>query len=281
MMETNWSHYTTRDTTSLSYLPYIKNESNKEAIIVIHGITAEIKHHKKFVKACERKADIFVPILRGYAQSSRRGDIEYIGQYDHDLLDFIHYIKQKGYETISLLGHSMGCANMLRLIQQNPSIVDEYIFVAPFFHPTLPVYHEHANEQTKHGADVDYTVYGKKVFLLMFLYKMNIHRFNHRTVAEIPDELFENGRLHLSFRLLVSRFLEKIPEDLFRSMQDRILIFAGENDEVIDSNDLQFWVENKWGLHVEIIPDADHNKILHHDLFHQYLAACSGKVEQA
>lgn len=270
-LTTNWSSYTARDFTSLPYVSYTGNHSKREAIVIIHGITAELDHQKKFAETCKRKADIFLPILRGYDQSPKRGDIDYIGQYDDDLLDFIHYVEKKGYESIVLVGHSMGCANILRLIKKNPLVAAEYIFVAPFFHPTIPVYHNDATEQSKEKTDVDYMVYDKKVALLMTLYKMNISRFNNRAVAEIPDEFHHSGRLSLSFRLLVSRFLERVPSDLFEHIQGRVSIYVGDDDEVIQHEKLKRWVEKTWGEKVQLIEGADHNHILHDTCFHNSL----------
>lgn len=271
MIQTVWSKYIARDFTPLQYISFLKKSNYEEAFILVHGITAELHHQKAFAEQCKRHADVFLPILRGYDQSPKRGDIDFIGQYDDDLFDFVHYIENKGYKKITLIGHSMGCANILRLMKKNPETAFEYIFVAPFFHPRLPVYHDEATEQSNDRTDVDYTVYDKKVMLLMTLYKMNINRFNNRQVAEIPDEFHHSGRLSLSFRLLVSRFLEKIPSDLFDGINNRVSIYVGDQDEVIKHEKIQKWTKKKWGIDIEIIKGTDHNHILRNPLFHQLL----------
>ncbi|WP_164908436.1 alpha/beta fold hydrolase [Halobacillus litoralis] len=270
MIQTMWSKFTARDFSTQQYVNFTHRSSADEAIIIVHGITAELDHQREFASSCTRNADVFLPILRGYVQN--RGDIGYIGQFDDDLFDFIHFIEAKGYEKITLIGHSMGCANILRLIRKNPLLADEYIFVAPFFHPRLPVYHEDATEQPEPRTDVDYTVYDKKVFFLMILHKMNIHRFNQHTVAEIPDEFHHSGRLHLSFRLLVSRFLEHIPSTIFEGIENRISIYVGEKDEIIQHEQLRDWVKEKWGHEVQFIKGTDHNHILHHPDLHEAIS---------
>ncbi|GEN53998.1 alpha/beta hydrolase [Halobacillus faecis] len=269
MTAVKWSSYIARDFTRLQYAVLKERASAKEAIIIIHGITAEFHHHEGFADECTRDADIYFPVLRGYDQSLKRGDIDYIGQYDDDLFDFLHFIEKKGYEKVTLVGHSMGCANLLRLIQKNKTAASEYLFIAPFFHPTLPVYHEDATEQSSDRTDVDYTVFDKRVMLLMTLYKMNIHRFNNRTVAEIPDEFNKSEKLTLSFRLLASRFLEKIPPELLNDVKDRISIYVGSKDEVLLHEEFKRYAKEQWNVPVCIIQGTDHNHILHHPQLHK------------
>ncbi|WP_062513474.1 alpha/beta fold hydrolase [Halobacillus sp. KGW1] len=272
MTKATWSHYRARDFSSLPYIAFQRSPGNKEAIIMIHGITAELDHHKKFASFCKRKADVFLPLLRGYDQKGKRGDIDYLGQYDDDLSDFIHFIRKQGYGRIVLAGHSMGCANILRLMDLHPDIAEEYLFIAPFFHPTLPVYHDDATEQGKPETDVDYVIHDKKMIALVALHKMNIHRFDDAHVAEIPDEFHYSNRLKLSFRLLLSRFPENIVNDLFSGMEDRVSIFIGDEDEVIVHPLLKNWVKETWGLDVLLIPGVDHNHILHHSDLHRVIA---------
>ncbi|MYL38081.1 alpha/beta hydrolase [Halobacillus litoralis] len=271
MTEPVWKTYTTRNFSTLSYMACQRSDQYDEAVIIIHGITAELSEQKKFASVCRRPANVFLPVLRGYDQMNSRGDVDYVGQYDHDLFDFIHYIKKQGYQRITLMGHSMGCANLLRLIKQNPDIGDAYVFTAPFFHPALPVYKNEASDPSGGGNDVEYTVYTKKVMILMTLYKMNIHRFEKAAAAEIPDEFDSSGRLHLSFRLLISRFPEKVTAALLKDVQAPVTIAVGDRDEVIEPQDLKNWCRDTWGRPVDIIKGADHNDILYDPAFHEII----------
>ncbi|MGP4075243.1 alpha/beta hydrolase [Halobacillus sp. K22] len=268
MVNTIWKTYTARDFSHLHYVSFEEERPNNRAVILIHGITAELNHQKKFAESLNIEADVFLPILRGYDHLNPRGDLSYMEQFDDDLFDFIHFVKKKGYEQIVLVGHSMGCANLLRLIHRNPKTADHYLFVSPFFHPNLSVYRNDATDQFKPSTDVDYVVHEKKAGTLMVLYKLGVKRILNWTVAQIPDEFHHSGRLSLSFRLMMSRFLEKLPEDLFEGMGDRIRTYVGEYDEVVDPENLKDWYENTFGLNMRIIEDTDHNHILHDPAFH-------------
>ncbi|RWZ60900.1 alpha/beta hydrolase [Halobacillus fulvus] len=271
MYKEEWKTYRARDFSQLQFAHYQKEPQQTTALILLHGITAELEHHRKLAHALQIKADVFLPILRGYDQLNQRGDLDYIGQYDDDLFDFLHFVKRKGYERVILAGHSMGCANLLRIIDLNPEAADYYLFLSPFFHPALPVYREESTDQFKPETDVDYTVHEKKAGLLMTLYKMNIHRFSHKTVAEIPDEFDATGRLELSFRLLASRFLEKITKDVFEKVEGRTKTYVGDQDEVVDPEKLKDWFYDYCGQKLEVIEGTDHNHILHHEELHRSL----------
>ena len=272
MVQEQWLTYRARDFSKLQYAYYENKKGNTTAIIMIHGITAELEHHRKFSDALKVDADLFLPILRGYDRLNKRGDLSHFGQYDEDLLDFIHIIRKQGYSRIILAGHSMGCANILRLIEHQPQAADYYLFLSPFFHPALPVYRDEATDQFKPETDVDYTVYTKKTMLLMTLYKFKIPYFSHKTVAEIPDEFDAKGKLQLSFRLLSSRFLETLPDRLFENLEGRVKTCVGTNDEVVDAEELAKWYNEKFHESVEIIENTDHNHILHNEELHQSLA---------
>ncbi|MBH0229493.1 alpha/beta fold hydrolase [Halobacillus yeomjeoni] len=274
MARTSWNTYTARDFTTLQFALH-QNSMNEvdTAVILIHGITAELPHQEKFADALQMEADVYLPILRGYDQLNERGDLQYVGQYDDDLFDFVHFIKKKGYKKLLLTGHSMGAANILRLMKKNPDIADHYFFLSPFFHPNLPVYYDDATDQFKGETNVDYKVYEKRAMILMTLYKLKVPYLSHEKVAEIPDEFDESGRLDLSFRLMASRFLEEIPNDIFHGIEEKVHTFVGTDDEVIQPFELESWYENTFSLHLNIIRGTDHNHILHHPRLHERLAA--------
>lgn len=272
MVQTSWNTYVARDFSHLQYALHENSTRPDTAIILVHGITSELTHQEKFAESLQFEADVYLPILRGYDERNERGDLSYVGQYDDDLFDFIHYIKKKGYQKIILVGHSMGCANILRLLDKSKNLADHYYFLSPFFHPSLPVYKEDANNQYKPQTDIDYKVYNKRAMLLMTLHKLKIQQFSNRTVAIIPDEVHGNGQLELSFRLMASRFLEKIPSGIFNGMKQKVHTFVGTNDEVILPFELKNWYEKKFNLHLEVIEDTDHNRILHHEDVHKWLA---------
>ncbi|MCP3030771.1 alpha/beta hydrolase [Halobacillus sp. A1] len=277
-MKTEWKKYVTRDFTHLHYAHFSKpSNAEHRAFIMIHGVTAEVDHHKELAASYHAGGDVFLPILRGYDSENERGDLSYLGQYDEDLMDFIHYVRNKGFSEIILAGHSMGCANILRLINNNKTLADFYVFIAPYFHPRLPVYQNDANDQFKPETDVDFEVYSKKATALAVLHRLGLNFWDKSTVALIPDEFgAEGGTLELTFRLIMSRFLEKVPENLLKE-KDNFITFVGEKDEVILPEKLKKWHQEQFQKEVILIPGEDHNHILHHSTVHDKIASTMNK----
>ncbi|MCP3025931.1 alpha/beta fold hydrolase [Halobacillus sp. A5] len=267
-MKKEWKQYAARDFSTLFYLHY-NNGNSQRALIMVHGITVEVKHHEEMAKVYKAGGDIFLPLLRGYDSQHAKGKLDYIGQYDDDLFDFIHFIRKQGYQEIILAGHSMGCANLLRLIYKNEKAADGYVFFAPYFHPEIPVYQEDVNEHFKPETEVDYKVFSKKAAALALLQKLGIQRFNNQTVAIVPDEFSEGDLVHLSFKLMFSRFLEPFPGQM--SMIKKFITFIGEKDEFIVPSKLQRWHRDTFLQDVLIIPGEDHNHLLHNEIVHKKL----------
>ncbi|MFD1018395.1 alpha/beta hydrolase [Thalassobacillus hwangdonensis] len=253
-----------RDLHENRYFNLSSSDNNVKAIIMIHGITAELHHHEQFGANIASGWDVLFPVLRGYDKaSSGRGDIDHMGQFDEDILDFIHFLRKKGYQKIVLAGHSMGCGNILRLIGK-PNLVDGYLFISPFFHPALPVYKRDSTKQDKPETDVDYDIDTKRVFVLTTLYRMNLNLAPKASVATIPDEFEGDGKLKLSFRLLASRFMKELPsKDHFSQVSVPMVTLIGSDDEVTHPEKLKDWYEERCDQPFHIIDGTDHNHILH------------------
>ncbi|WP_154655168.1 alpha/beta hydrolase [Pontibacillus halophilus] len=252
--------YTAHDKRSLPYRWYKKHQHKQtdSVWVVVHGITAEMRALHDFGMHLKEVGDVVVPTLRGYDLGHPRGDIPMVGTYDRDLEALLNQLRQKGYSRVYWVGHSMGCANLLRLLSYNRDFGDGYVFLSPFFHPSLQVY----RRPEGNGQEEGYELKMKKIFLLYFLNRFNIARWSHEKVATIPDEFDEASTLSLSFRLLVSRFVPSIPKDFFSRIEKPIIAAIGSEDEVTDSSKLHKWWKKQTNhLYVEL-PEEDHNSLL-------------------
>ena len=75
----------------------------------------------------------YVLDIRGHGGSGRRGDIDYIGQIDDDLVDFVAQLgPEKSDETRTLVGFSGGAGFTLRFAGgPSGSLFDRYVLLAP------------------------------------------------------------------------------------------------------------------------------------------------------
>ena len=107
--------YTARDGTALAYR--IWPGGGARVAILIHGSTASSRSMNPLAKALAAAgATVYAPDMRGHGESGRRGDIDYLGQLDDDLADFVSTIKpQHPGATFTLIGFSAGGGFTLRI----------------------------------------------------------------------------------------------------------------------------------------------------------------------
>jgi pimeloyl-ACP methyl ester carboxylesterase len=84
---------------------------------------------------------VYVPDIRGHGGSGRRGDIDYVGQIDDDLADFVSQLGLvSSEETRTLVGFSAGAGFSIRFAGgPYGGLFDSYVFLAPILPgaPTL------------------------------------------------------------------------------------------------------------------------------------------------
>ncbi|WP_232504216.1 alpha/beta hydrolase [Shewanella benthica] len=129
--------YTARDGTQLDYR-YYPSDSNK-VLILLHGSGWHSQQFFPLAKYISEQglAKVVTPDLRGHGMSpKRRGDIDYLGQFEDDLVDLIGQLKQdaelKDVKNSSIImgGHSSG--------GEYGDLADAYLLLAPFIYYNAP-----------------------------------------------------------------------------------------------------------------------------------------------
>ena len=125
-------HFQARDGASLQYYAY-PAEPDKVAVLV-HGTAGPGSSMHALAEAL-RSAGVtaYVLDIRGHGGSGRRGDIDYIGQLDDDLADFVAQLgPAKSGETRTLVGFSGGAGFSIRFAGgPHGQLFDRYVFLAP------------------------------------------------------------------------------------------------------------------------------------------------------
>ena len=129
--------YVARDGTALAYrffVPAIATAPTDVVAILIHGSGGSGLNMTVLGEALAR-ADVpaFVPDIRGQGLSGRRGDIDYIGQLDDDLADFVAVVRQQySAARLVLVGHSAGGGFALRIAGKDAAkTFSKVILLAP------------------------------------------------------------------------------------------------------------------------------------------------------
>ncbi|MCB1391111.1 MAG: alpha/beta fold hydrolase, partial [Rhodobacteraceae bacterium] len=83
--------------------------------------------------------DVVAPDLRGHGPSpERRGDVDYIGQFEDDLADLIAATARPG-QRVAMLGHSSGGGLVIRFAGGvHGGLIDRAILLAPFVQYDAP-----------------------------------------------------------------------------------------------------------------------------------------------
>ncbi len=133
--------FTARDGQQLSYRVYPGTNTN--VVVLIHGSSGESSGMHAVAESLNAIGDtVYVPDLRGHGHDGRPGDIDYIGQLDNDLADFMAIVRpQRADAKFTLMGHSSGGGFVLR-IAEGPQAhwFDRFVLLSPLLGYGSPTY---------------------------------------------------------------------------------------------------------------------------------------------
>jgi non-heme chloroperoxidase len=131
--------YPARDGTKLGYRVY--EGGGTQAVVLIHGSSDDGAGLHPLAKALrDAGASVYVPVLRGHGNFGRSGDIDYIGQLEDDLADFVAVLRPlHPNASFSLIGFSSGGGFVLRVIATpEEKLFDRFIMISPALPPGAP-----------------------------------------------------------------------------------------------------------------------------------------------
>lgn len=254
--------YEARDGRSLCYRHYVA-DSNK-VMILLHGVSVDGQYLHPLAEFISKQqlAQVYVPDLRGYGPHPiRRGDVEYIGQYDDDLEDLMKWIQQRSNSPVAfvLAGHSLGGATAIRLARKPVAEkISAFLLLSSAIHPKAPINRKNDPQSSLH-IDIP------KIIVLTALNAVGLRFLNHWTVMRIDkpmDQRKSTDTLKLSYRLALSRVPKSRYERYLQAMTQPTLVLVAQNDEVFlsDQYEALFAQHNK--AKVSMIPDSNHDGML-------------------
>ncbi|TJY42578.1 alpha/beta hydrolase [Cohnella pontilimi] len=253
--------YTARDG---AHLPYRFFEGPSDVVLIfIHGITEPslyLRELGQYVSG-QRQATVYLPDLRGYGDLPiRRGDIDYIGQFDDDLEDLFRFVQQRHPGARILFGgHSAGGATALRqTIRPIHQDIDAYLLISPALSPNAPL-------DRKGGSGNESNVSIPKYLSLMLLNALGIRRLNHAVVyrRHTPvDQLHGTESCRLSYRLAMSRMVGNNYGKYLSQLTQPTFVIVGADDEVFDAEAYKPLYNKFCKAEVRIIDGQNHDSIV-------------------
>ncbi len=133
--------YKPRDGITLGLRHYESGNPSAPLLVLIHGSGWHGLQFDPLAKALSEggHADVLAPDLRGHGPNpKRRGDVDYIGQFEDDLADLITQ-RKKPEQAVVLAGHSSGGGLVVRFAGgEHGSLISKAVLMAPFLKYDAP-----------------------------------------------------------------------------------------------------------------------------------------------
>jgi pimeloyl-ACP methyl ester carboxylesterase len=220
-------HFTARDGAQLVFRAYPGHLP--ETVVLVHGSSGTSASMHLVAKALNaRGATVYVLGMRGHEGTGRRGDIDYVGQLDDDVADFMKTLGPRhAGERRTLLGFSSGGGFVLRFAGgPTARLFDRFVLVSPQLPPGSPVMRPSA------GGWVSVAI--PRIVLLTFLNRFGIHAFDGLPVLAfaVPPENRNVQTAFYSWRMLQNFGPRAQYLDDLRRAPGPVFLLAGTKDEV-------------------------------------------------
>jgi alpha-beta hydrolase superfamily lysophospholipase len=221
--------YSARDGTRLFVRTY-RGQPGRN-VVLVHGSSGTSASMHAVARAFhQRGATVHALAMRGHEGTGRSGDIDYIGQLEDDLVDFVETLgaRTPG-ERRTLLGFSSGGGFVLRFAGgAHGGRFDRFILVAP----QLP--HDAPTSRPAAGGWVSVAV--PRIVLLYLLSRFGINMFGGLTVLAMavdPVRAAAVGQTPFySFRMQQNFAAAESYRDDLRRAPSAVSLFVGGDDEI-------------------------------------------------
>ncbi len=247
--------FTARDGTQLAYRHY-PAQSDK-AVILLHGSGSHSRYFLPLAGfiSSEGLAHVYTPDLRGHGSAPvRRGDVDYIGQLEDDLADFIAMIRSDNPGVMLIAGgHSSGGGLAIRFAgSKYGHQAYAYMLLSPYLAYNAPTVRPNSG-----GWAQPYT---RRIIGLVLLNNIGIRWFNYLTVIDfnMPKEVRDGTEtLSYTYRLNTSYAPRDYKKDLSAITQP-LLVVAGSADESFYADQFEPVISQFTKGKVKLLPGVTH-----------------------
>lgn len=252
------SLYPTRDGSALHYRAYPAEGGADRVLVLIHGSGSHGAYLAPLARAVADAglAHVYTPDLRGHGTApARRGDVDYIGQLEDDLDDFLARLRLEHPNAPLLLGgHSSGGGLVIRHAGGRPEIkADGYLLLAPYLHHKAPTHRAEAGWARPNVP---------RLIGLSLLNRVGITAFNDRPVIRfnMPRTVRDGTEtLTYSYRLQVSLHPRDDYAADLAALDAPTLVLVGKNDQTFQADAYPAVFQDAAPeAEVRLLPDVGH-----------------------
>lgn len=233
--------YAARDGEQLAYRLY--DSAASQVLIFVHGSSYHGAGYHRLASTISAAgaAKVVLPNLRGHYQSGRhRGDIDYVGQLEDDLVDLAGALRGQGFDgPITLGGHSSGGGLVVRLAGgSRAAVASRYLALAPII-PLSP--------SIRGGTAGGWALlHLRRLFGLLALNAIGLRGLDALPIVDFakPVEFWDGTEtLTYSYRLNTSLHPGRGYRRDLGALGETALVLVGALDQAIDAEALKALVE--------------------------------------
>jgi non-heme chloroperoxidase len=226
-------------------------------VIAIHGSSSQSASIHPLGKALSAEGiPVYAPDIRGHGDTGTRGDIDYAGQLDDDLADFVAAVHARHADAkLVLLGFSSGGGFALHA-DATPlgKMFVRTVLLSPMLGPYAPTY----KTEQKYARP-----FIPRIVALILLNRIGIHAFDHLTTLLLAIDPARSDILvgHYSWLLMRAFGTNDYTADL-RNAQSPLAVVVGANDELFSAEKFAPTVDAvKPGIPVTVVPGLTHTEL--------------------
>jgi alpha-beta hydrolase superfamily lysophospholipase len=244
-----------RDGVRLTFRHY-PSQSNT-IVIFLHGSGWHSQYFLPLAQflSAQGAAQVYTPDLRGHGpKPARRGDVDYTGQLEDDLADFLDMIQQTHPQARLVVGgHSSGGGLAIRFAgSRYGNRAHAYLLLAPFLKYNAPTIRANSGGWAR--------AYTLRIIGLTMLNNIGIHWLDYLPAIDFNmPEAYRDGTetLVYSHRLNTAYAPRNYKTDLAAITQP-LLVLAGTADDAFIAEEFEPVISKYTDARVELLEDVTH-----------------------
>ena len=249
-------HYLGRDGTNLAYRHYQPAASSQSApgsMVLVHGSSATSKSMHPLAQALVAAGfTVYALDIRGHGDSGSKGHIDYVGQLEDDLNDFVE--KARPPQPRTLVGFSSGGGFVLRVAAaENAAAFQSFLLLSPFLHQNSAAQREDSGGWVRVGVP--------RLIAVHMLNRIGVTQLNHLPVTRFAIDDDNRDLLTASYDFnLAENFRPRSDyQASIRAISRPLMVLAGEDDEAFHTDRFAEIFSASPGLiGVRLLPNIDH-----------------------